>query len=93
MCRDCRLEYPLGAGDCENCKESLEPNKRHNWPSPLVIRDPLIRDDLRKRLFMAIREELDLDDPFSDVAISHEEFFEVLERLKSQLMEGINGPC
>ena len=92
VCRDCRTEYPLGTTDCENCQESLDPNRRHNWPSPLIIRDPATRHDLRQRLFMAIREELDLDDPFSDVAISHEEFFEVLERLKSQIIESVTAP-
>ena len=38
------------------------------------------------KLFHALRDEFDMDDPFSSIDISHEEFFQAMERLKRDLV-------
>ena len=85
-CKDCGQEYPYGHSECESCLEPLDANKRHTWPSPLEFPDPVTRRDLRMKLFMALRETLDNDDPFSSLEISHEEFFQTVTELKQRLV-------
>ena len=46
-----------------------------------------MRKELRLKLFKAIRQELGMDDPFSSAGLSHEEFINDVNRLKTLLLE------
>lgn len=89
-CRDCGAQFPTSQAECTTCLEPLDPNKRHSWPSVKDVPDPAQRKALRLKLFQAMREELDMDDPFSSLEISHEDFFLVAETLKARLLISIN---
>jgi hypothetical protein len=59
------------------------------WPPQSEVEDPNIRKELRMRLFNALRDEFDMDDPFSSIDISHEEFFMAIERVKRDLISSV----
>ena len=88
-CRDCGAQYPTKEPECKTCLEPLDPYKRHSWPSVKDVPDPAQRKQLRLKLFLAMREQLDMDDPFSSLEVSHEEFFQFAESLKLQLLASI----
>jgi hypothetical protein len=87
-CKECGNENGGVGGECGKCHIDQDPYKRTTWPDKDAVRDSNERAELRKKLFNRIREELDMNDPFSSVEISHEEFFKCLERLKLELLEG-----
>jgi hypothetical protein len=89
-CSDCGEEFPTTTVECTKCLEPLDPYKSHSWPSAKVVPDPVKRQELRLRLFHAIRVKFAIDNPFTCEEISHEEFFEALDELKSRLLREIH---
>lgn len=90
-CNDCGTEYPRTEQECSTCLEPLDPYKRHSWPPVNFIQDPNMRKDLRLRLFKAIRHEFGMDDPFSSSGLSHEEFINEVNQLKSRLLDMVRS--
>ena len=85
-CKECGNENRGIGGECEKCQQDQDPYKRSTWPLVEEVPDGRLRAELRIKLFDRIRAELDTDDPFSSLDISHEEFFRSLDRLKRELL-------
>ena len=85
-CRECNIENGSELTVCSSCHQHLDPYKRTAWPSHSDAPEPTTSHEARMKLFHALRDEFDMDDPFSSIDISHEEFFQAMERLKRDLV-------
>ena len=86
-CKECSVSNPMTTCVCVECKQHQDAYKRTTWPPVSVVRDPVESKNLRMQLFNRIRAEFDMDDPFASIEISHEEFFQVVEKLKIIILD------
>lgn len=86
-CKECLVSNPMTTCVCEECKQHQDAYKRTTWPPVSVVSDPVDNKNLRMQLFNRIRAEFDMDDPFASIEISHEEFFQVVEKLKKIILD------
>ena len=86
-CKECGNENTGIGRECGKCQQDQDPYRRTTWPDYKEVAEAGARAEMRKKLFDRMREELDMDDPFSSVEISHEEFFRCLEKMKKELLE------
>ena len=85
-CKECNHANPSSVVECAKCHMHQDPYKRDTWPSAIEFPDAAVRREMRMKLFHRVRAEFDMDDPFASTDISHEEFFHVVDRLKTEML-------